>query len=255
MSLTTYKFAKKAYSSSKKNKPQWGLVKKYIPLLKSIVGHMKLYFPEQNTKEDIYSVGLLGLIHASQNYSPQQSKSFSAYASIKIKGALLDELRRLDWLPRSSRVKLKQYRKQIQELEENLGHTPSCAEICKSLNLTPNQFIKLNDLNRPLVCLPLELGYDGNSQDDEGKLSLSEVLSDVTQASSREFAEKKELLDMVKNKLKELPKQQQKVLALHYQKGFRLIEIAKAFNLTQSRICQIHNEALKTIREKILKEI
>lgn len=238
------------------NSPKWDLVKQYLPLLKSIVSRMILHFPSTIDKEDVYTMGLLGLISATQGFDEAQGYSFGAYAAIRIKGSLLDELRRIDWLPRSLRLKVKVFKEQVNALEQSLGRTASEEEICAALRLDKHAYQKLKNYSKPLICIPLEIGAGGSGgEEGDERYSLQEVLADITQENSREIFEKKEIRQILKEHLKTLPLATQKLFALYYVEGLRLAEIAKVFGVTESRVCQIHSEAIGRLRKQLIRSL
>ncbi len=235
--------------------PNWDLVKQYLPLLKSIVGRMALHFPSNYSRDDMYGVGLSGLIAAAQNFDPHCNDSFVAYAAIRIRGNLLDELRRIDWLPRSARLRVKLFRQAVSDLEQTLKRPATEQEICQKLQIDLESYKKLQNLSQPIVFLPLDIGCSVDGDGNDENHSLQEILADLTESNSREILEKEELIVLIKEKLKELPKPTQKLLALYYLEDFRLSEIAKVFGVTESRICQIHTEAINRLRKKIIAEL
>lgn len=224
---------------------QWDIVTQFLPLVKSIACRMKIYFPETVELQDIYSIGVIGLVSAVQHYDVEKAKVFPAYAKIKIKGALLDELRKLDWMPRADRTDAKKYRKSVELLEQKYMREVSDEEICNELNITPDDNRRLKQLLKPRYQIPLDGSSSGGEEDG---VSLHEVISDLTEQNGREISQNHELIDLVKAGLKELPEVPRKVLALYYLEELRLAEIAEVLDLTESRICQIHSQAIQTLR-------
>ena len=243
------------YKRSEKLEPNWGLVRQYLPLLKSIVGKMAINFPQNFDRESIYSIGLLGLISASQTYKASIQNAFGAYAGIRIKGALLDELRRIDWLPRSVRTKVKNFKKQVAQRERILGRCMSDEEICNYMHVTLHELVRIRQCTKPCVFVPLDLNHDNPNLECENILSLEEKLADISQVTGREVCEKNEMKTILRGFLDELPKHIQQIFTLHYNEGLCLSEIALVFNLSESRICQIHTETLAKLRRKLLTKI
>ncbi|MGF1449107.1 MAG: sigma-70 family RNA polymerase sigma factor [Opitutales bacterium] len=239
--------AAKAYDKQAKEKrePRWDLVESYLPLVKSIVSRMRIYFPSHIDPEDIYSVGVSGLITASRNFDPKKGHSFGNYASLRVRGALLDELRRIDWMPRIDRINAKKYRKAVEELEQRLNREASDEEICKELGLTKEQHERMREQRRSIYMVPLD---SAPTSDDPESPSLHDAISDATQMNGRDVAEDNETLELLRERLKELPDTPRRVLTMYYLQGMRLAEIAAVFNLTESRICQIHSQAIVGLR-------
>lgn len=206
---------------------------------------MRIYFPPQAEIEDLYSVGITGLIAAIRRCDPEKTESFGSYAALRIRGAILDELRRLDWMPRATRLQSKKYRKVVEELEQTLGRPASESEIQQALGISAREHAKMLDQIRPvtLISLDQEPGSSGNSN-----ATIHESVSDDTELNARERTEKKELVRLMKERIKELPDIPRKVLTLYYFEGLRLSEIAEVFDLTESRICQIHAQAVLSLR-------
>ena len=245
------KQAQKAYSPSGSQKTlRWDLVEQHLPLVKSIVGRMRIHFPSEIESADIHSIAVSGLVTAAQNYDPSKNPSFGAYAGIRVRGALLDELRRLDWMPRQGRINFKKYRKVEAELEQSLGRAPTDAETSKALNMSETQLRILKEQGKTISFVPLDI-----SSDDEGEgTSLSEVLTDMNQTDARDQLERQELIELLRVRLDKLPEMPKKVLAMYYLKGMRLAEIAESVGLTESRICQIHAQAITDLRKAIKQE-
>lgn len=244
----------RVYKQAEISAPNWELVRQYLPLLKSIVSKMIINFPQSVDRESVYTIGLLGLISASQTYSKATNPGFGTYAGIKIKGALLDELRKIDWLPRTVRTRIKDFRQKLNQCEEKLGRSLSDEEICNYLHITPQELVEIKRLSKPFVFIPLELNYDGK-ENNEKIYSLEEKIADTSQKTGLEICEKNEIKQMLKSYLTELPKMTQQVLALHYNEGLCLSEIALAFNLSESRVCQIHANAISKLRNRLLKSL
>jgi len=221
------------------------LVKEYMPLVKNIVGRLALTLPSHVDSRDLYSSGLVGLLNAVRNFDPKGGSSFESYARVRIRGAIFDELRRLDWVPRSVHEKARRVQMVIQRLEQAKGETPTDAEIAKALDLSPGEYEQLLEDIRPaaFVCLDSARGFD-----DEADASRYESVSDESQENPVDAASRHELASVIAERLEQLPEMQRKVLALYYFEDMRLREIAEVFGVTESRICQIHAKAILAIR-------
>jgi RNA polymerase sigma factor for flagellar operon FliA len=224
------------------------LVQQYLPLVTSILGRLAMTLPDHVDHDDLQSAGLVGLLQAVRNYDPSSGNSFETYARVRIRGAMLDELRRMDWVPRTVHEKARKIQQTMGELEQKLGRSPSEAEVAKALGLSVNDYTKLLDEVRPaaFVCL------DATTTSENGDTgNLYEVVADTTEEGPAEHASRHELKDVVLARLKELPEIQRKVLALYYGEDLHLREIAEVFGLTESRICQIHSQAILAIRSYV----
>ena len=222
------------------------LVRQHLPLVRTVVGRLAMNLPAHVDIDDLYSYGLVGLLNAVRNFDPHGGSSFEAYARVRIRGAVFDELRRLDWVPRSVHAKARKVQAAIQELEQDNGELPSDDEIARALKLTLTEYHELLDEIRPatFVCLDAvsrgEEGSDGSSRHD--------TVADDTQPDPAECAARHEVASLIAERIARLPEMQRKVLALYYFEDMRLWEIAKAFGVTESRICQIHSQAILAIR-------
>jgi RNA polymerase sigma factor for flagellar operon FliA len=221
------------------------LLLQYLPLVKSTVSRIKIGLPPHIEEEDLQSVGLAGLISALKRYDPDQKDSFASYATMRIRGAILDELRRMDWMPRNARANFKALRKTVEDLEQELGRPATEEEIRTAMNLSPKAYSDLLDSTRTVSLIPLDHSPNGEST-DEG--SLYEVIADDNLVSATDRMEKEELIQMVAKRINQLPEIPRKVLAMYYYENMRLAEIAAVFGLTESRICQIHSQAVVSLR-------
>ena len=230
------------------NEPRWDLVEQYLPLVKSIVAKMRSSFPAHIDVEDIYSIAVSGVISASRNFDPEKGHSFGNYAKLRVRGALLDELRRMDWMPRQERVNTKHYKNAVEALEQKLNREVTDEEICAELKISPKENAKMKEQRKGITLVTLD--SPSNNCDPEAP-SLHDAIGDVTQANGRDLVQDKETLTLLRKLLGQLPEIPQKVLTFYYLKGMRLGEIAEVFNLTESRICQIHSQALSQLRNHL----
>jgi RNA polymerase sigma factor for flagellar operon FliA len=190
-------------------------------------------------------VGVLGLVHASRGFRPDQGSSFATYATTRIRGAVLDELRRMDWLPRRSRTKAKQLKSVISEVEQRLGRVATEVEVAEAMSLSAEEYADLLDEVRPISCL--ELDAPGSDEESDGS-TLHELVADLAQGTAYDEVEKREVIAMMSARIQQMPEMQRKVLAFYYYEEMRLAEIAEIFHVTESRICQIHSQAIFSLR-------
>ncbi len=246
------KAAKVYEDSSESSKPpvqQEALFETYLPLVKSIVARIKINLPPHIDEQDLNSVGITGLISALKKYDPEQKKSFGSYAAMRIRGAILDELRRMDWMPRNARTNFKKLRKTVEELEQKLGRTAEEEEIRNELGLTHKEYHQLMAEVRPISFLPLDNASSGG--DDSESADLNEIIPDEGIVPVTSKMEKDEVTQLVAERINQLPEVPRKVLAMYYFQDMRLAEIAEVFSLTESRICQIHSQAIISLRSYI----
>ena len=211
------------------------LILDHVPLLKHIVGRMAIDMPSSVDREDLQGFGMIGLINAADSWEPGRGLKFSTYAYTKVRGAILDELRRQDFLPRGRREKVRQLDGAISALEQRNGITPTPEQIAAELGGT------LEDVDTIMLSAK-SAGH--TSLDAEVSVDLMERLSDPRcegPEGSIEWLETKALL--VKS-IQDLPEQEQSVVTLYYAEELMLKDIAEVLGVTESRVSQIHTRAL-----------
>lgn len=226
------------------------LVKESLPIVKTVVGRLAMTLPAHVEMDDLYSAGLVGLLNAVRNFDPKGGSSFETYARVRIRGAILDELRRLDWVPRSVHSKARRVQAVIQELEQAKGEMPTNDEIAAAMKMTLGEYEQLIEEIKPATFVCLD-SVQNNEQN--GEASRYESIPDEAQQDPVEAASRRELAAVIADRLEQLPEIQRKVLALYYFEDMRLREIALVFNVTESRICQIHAQAILAIKSYLRK--
>lgn len=221
------------------------MVNQYLPLVKTVAGRIQMSLPPHVDPEDLYSAGLMGLLDAIRNYNPKLGSNFESYARVRIRGAIFDELRRMDWVPRSVHRKARRVQLAIQQLEQRKRRQPTPAEIATELKLPLAEFHHLLDEIRPATFVCLDAAAN---PDNEDSASRYEALADPSQANPLDEVARQESADQMVELLDRLPPAQKKVLALYYYEDMRLREIAEVFGLTESRICQIHSQAILALK-------
>ena len=235
----------KRYHKRATTKVENALVEQYLPLVATVLGRLAMNLPDHVDQDDLRSAGLVGLLQAMRNFDPKSGNSFETYARVRIRGSMLDELRRMDWVPRTIHEKARKVQRMIAELEQKFGRAPTEKEMAKALDMSAAGYSELLEEIRPaaFVCLDAVCSSENG---DSG--SLYEVISDGAEEGPAEETSKNELKRIILARLKDLPDMQRKVLALYYGEDLRLREIAEAFGVTESRICQIHAQAILSIR-------
>lgn len=221
------------------------LLERYLPLVRNVVDRIKLNVPAHIDADDLYSVGITGLIAAVRKFDPEQGSTFASYAVMRIRGAILDELRRMDWCPRRARARSRKLKEAINTVEQKVGRAATDAEVCATLGLEAKEYAKWVEDARPVTFLAI----DHKSEGEEGEgASLHELLADENDVTGRDTLEKQELLQLLTQRISELPDIPRKILAMYYFENMRLAEIAAVFSLTESRICQIHAQTIIGLR-------
>lgn len=240
--------AGKAYrKASGQDAPDWSLLERYLPLVKSIVSRMKIYFPTGVDMDDLYSIGISGLVTAVRRCDPDKTESFASYAALRVKGAILDELRKLDWIPRSDRMLAKKLHRILNDLEQGLKRPATEEEIAEAMGMSVGEYARLLDAIRPVTFISLDSSSGGEGGESAGN-EIHEVVSDANEPDARDTAERRETIQLLKERIQQLPDLPKRVLMMYYYEGMRLAEIATVFGLTESRICQIHAQAVLSLR-------
>jgi RNA polymerase sigma factor FliA len=221
------------------------LIENHLPLVRSIVERMKRKLPNKIETDELYSIGVTGLVSAARNYRPCRESSFASYASTRIRGAILDELRRMDWMSRATRSKAKRLGLAISKLEQEQGGNFSNNSLCAEMHMTEMELAELMDEVRPVKFVSFD-GADEQSEVEEQ--SLHEIIPDDSCIPPIDALVRKEILSLLAQRMAQLPAMPKKVLAMYYYENMRLSDIAACFGLTESRICQIHTQAVASLK-------
>lgn len=221
------------------------MVENNLSLVRSVVDRMRIFLPPSLDLEDLYSVGITGLMSAVRKFDPSQGTPFAGFASLHIRGAVRDELRRMDWTPRSVREKSKKLRDAMELLEGKLGRPCSEIEIADELGLPLEAYWNLLDEVRPVSFVPLDDELAGEEGSDS---RFHEKIRDQNQEDALQILERNEIMQLVAEQVQKMPEQTRKILAMYYYENMRLAEIAVVFNLTEGRISQIHTQAVLSLR-------
>ena len=221
------------------------MLERHLPLVRSVVDRMRIFLPSALDIHDLYSVGFHGLINAVQRFDPAVGTVFSAFAAFYIRGAVRDELRRMDWTPRSVREKAKKVREALDVIEQRLGRPAMDQEVAAELDVSLEEYWSLLDDIRPVSFVPLD---ETGSSEGGIDLLLHEKISDDSSIDPRESLERQEMHRLVTEQIMKMPELPKKVLAMYYFENMRLSEIAAVFQLTEGRISQIHTQAILSLR-------
>lgn len=221
------------------------IVEQYMPLVKTVVGRLAMTLPAHAATEDLYSAGLVGLLNAVRRFNPKTGVLFETYARVRIRGSVFDELRRLDWVPRSVHDKARKVEKVMRRLEQKIGRLPTDNEMAAALKMSPDEYEHLLAQIKPATFVCLD---SVRSAEQEGEATQHEAVADASQPDPGYATGRREMAKIIIKRLKYLPEVQRKVLALYYFEDLRLREIAEVFGVTESRISQIHAAAVLAIR-------
>ena len=226
------------------------LILHYSPLVKYVAGRVGVGLPPNIEQADLVSYGIFGLIDAIQKFDLERAIKFETYAISRIKGAIIDELRSIDWIPRSVRYKAREVEKAYAALEARLHRTPTEAEVAAELGIALEDlhtiFSQVSFVN--VVALD-ELLTSGGEKGD--KLSLVDTLEDTKAEDPVQAFESEETKYLLAKAINTLPEREKIVVTLYYYEGLTLAEIGQVLGVTESRICQMHTKAVLQLRGKL----
>jgi RNA polymerase sigma factor for flagellar operon FliA len=224
------------------------LIREYTPLIKFIAQKIAVRLPSNIELDDLISSGVIGLMDAIEKYDPTRDNKFKTYAEFRIRGAILDELRAQDWVPRSVRDKAKLLDKTVADLEAATGKQATDEEVAAKLNMTLDEFFELVNQVRPVSVLSIDEIASFSNVD---KKSLMSLLEDVKVANPYIQLNLKSVKDVITGAIEELPERQRLVLSLYYYEDLNLKEIGKVLRVTESRVSQLHAQAISRLRQKL----
>jgi RNA polymerase sigma factor FliA len=211
------------------------LVLQYSPLVKYVAGRLRARLPESVEYADLVSDGILGLMEAIDRFDPARGLAFQTFAVPRIRGAMVDALRGLDWVPRSVRDKIRKVEEAQQRVEARLGRIPDDPEIAAELGITVSA---LRDLYAKVAFTSVATVEDLELADDLSAAATQEIEDDQAKAALRKV-------------VRELPERDQVIIALYYFEGFTLAEIGQVLGVTESRVSQLHSRATLVLRSRL----
>ncbi len=225
------------------------LLNKYVPLVRNVATRMAMGFPRSVEVNDLLSTGMIGLIEAFKNFDPTRGVKFETYAVPRIRGAILDELRALDWVPRSTRAKSRDIERAYLQLENIHGRKPEKHELAEYMNITMNELhIMLGDVSGTSILSLDEVIY---REDDNRQVPRIETVVDRNALTILGTLKKKELVAFLDVATDKLTKQEKLVIALYYYEELTLKEIGEVMTISESRVSQIHTRAVVKLRSMI----
>ena len=226
------------------------LVVAYSPLVKYVSGRMASGLPAHVDEADLISYGLVGLINAIERFEPSREIKFETYAITRIKGAIIDELRSLDWVPRSVRARAREIEKANSKLEHRLQRAPTDEEMALELELTVEEFQdSLLQISNSSVAALDELWTVSDASGDQ--VSLLDTLQDHDAPDPQQLLDASELKDRLADAISALPEREKLVVALYYYENLTLREIGEVLGVTESRISQLHTKAVLRLRSRL----
>jgi RNA polymerase sigma factor FliA len=224
------------------------IVIEYAPLIKYIAQKIAARLPSNIELDDLISCGVIGLMDAIQKFDPTRDNKFKTYAEFRVRGAILDELRAQDWVPRSIREKAKLVERAYAKLESNLGRPAIDEEMCKELNLTQEEFYDLLNKAKSVSLLNIDDSTTFNRGD---KKLMAGLMEDSRSNNPFSAVSYKDARDKIKEGIMSLPEKQRLVLSLYYYEDLNLKEIGQVLTVTESRVSQLHTQAIMKLRAKL----
>ncbi|RUM87100.1 MAG: FliA/WhiG family RNA polymerase sigma factor [Thermodesulfatator sp.] len=225
------------------------LIFEHLSLVKYLAQRLAGRLPPALDPEDLISAGLLGLIEAAQRFDPSRKIQFKTFAEFRIRGAMLDQLRQLDWTPRSVKEKAARLEKTIHQLEQRLGRPPEDEEVAQELGLSLDDYYRLLEEVRGLTLVDME-ALKKRLEDQEG-LEVESLLAAEDEEDPFEKLGLKELAEALAQAISELPEKERLVITLYYYEGLTMKEIGRVMGYTESRISQLHSQALLRLRGQL----
>lgn len=235
------------YSKTKSADAREKIILEYAPLVKVVAGRLSIYLGYNVEYEDLVSYGIFGLIDAIDKFDRLKEVKFETYASLRIRGAILDQIRKMDWIPRTIRQKQKKIETVMREIEQETGHNASDEEIAEKLGISDDEYMDWQSQMKVTGLVSL------NEYMEQG----SDVAQDYSRQTTSRFeapeekVEKEELTKMLGEALRLLTEKEQKVITLYYYEELTLKEISSILEVSESRVSQLHTRALQKMKTKM----
>jgi RNA polymerase sigma factor for flagellar operon FliA len=224
------------------------LILEYAPLIRFIAQKIAIRLPSNIELDDLISSGVIGLMDAIEKYDPTRDNKFKTYAEFRIRGAILDELRSQDWVPRSVRDKAKLLDRTTADLENDLGRSPTEEEVAEKLEMSVEEYYDLLNQVKPVSVLSMD---DQATFSNSDKKSILNLLEGCKLHNPHVQLNIKSVKEVVAKSIEDLPERQRLVLSLYYYEDLNLKEIGKILRVTESRVSQLHAQAISRLRTKL----
>jgi len=225
------------------------LITTYAPLVRFVVGRLGIPPSCMLDADDLLSCGTIGLINAIDRFDPARGSRFESFATTRIRGSVIDHLRSLNWLPRTAMARIRQMEYAIANLEQRLGRPPREDEIAEEAHISTSRYRQmLQEAGTIVLSLDAPLGPLAQ---EGGLTSLADLLEDEHSPEPDEQVEAQELMAMLRVALNELPERERMLLALYYREELTMREISKIMNVSESRVCQLHIQAILRLRNAL----
>ena len=225
------------------------VIKRYSPMIKYVANRIAMRLPPHIEVDDLISVGVLGLMDAISKYDSSRGAKFKTYAEFRVRGAILDELRAMDWVPRSIRQKASNVDKVVQALQAKLSRSPEDEEVAKEMGLSLDQFHDTLNETKSIPIFSLEdLGIAKESGEQQ---SLLDCLAGKADADPQTQIRLIELKEIIAKAIDALPEKERLMVSLYYYEELTMKEIGAVLEITESRVSQIHSKAVYRLRTKL----
>ena len=224
-------------------------IKQYAPLVKYVAGKVAMGMPHNVEFDDLVGFGVFGLIDAIDKYDPEKNVKFKTYAVTRIRGAIFDELRQIDWVPRSVRQKTREIETAISSLEAQLGRTASDQEIAGALGMNEDEYLKTIQKISGTSILSLDDVWF--SSDEKDRVSIVDSIEAPSSLNPDVMVEKEVIRQVIITAINELPDKEKKILILYYYEDLTLKDIGRVLEVTESRVSQLHTKAILRLRSKL----
>ena len=225
------------------------LILKYSPLIKYVAGKLAMRLPPNISRDDLISSGVIGLMDAIEKFDSSKKIRFKTYAEFRIRGAILDELRALDWVPRSIRKKTTELEKTYQYLEKVLNRPPNDKEVAKALGISIEKFHKLLDKTKNVTFLDIETIR--RRMPDNNEKDLFDLIGNDNEINPFTLLNKTEIKEILAKAITALPEKEKIVVSLYYYEDLTMREIGEIMGYTESRISQMHTKAMLRLRVRL----
>jgi RNA polymerase sigma factor for flagellar operon FliA len=240
----------RTYRRSKDQALRDRLILTYAPLVKYVAGRLGSGLPAHVDEGDLVSYGLLGLIGAIERYDPDRDVKFETYAIARIKGSILDELRAMDWVPRSVRSRAREIERAMTELESKLGRAPNDEEIATKVGITTEELEdSLTDISRSSIAALDELWTVSGSGGDT--IALIDTIEDTQGPEPQSAFAQTEMREAIADAISRLPEREKLVITLYYYEDLTLREIGEVLGVTESRVSQLHTKAILRLKARL----
>jgi RNA polymerase sigma factor for flagellar operon FliA len=226
------------------------LIKKYAPLVKYVAGKVAVGMPHNVEFDDLVGYGVFGLFDAIDKFDPEKHVKFKTYAVTRIRGSIFDELRSIDWVPRSVRQKTREIEETIVSVESQLGRAASDQEIANAMHVSVGEFQDLMLKVSGTSIMSINDVWHGGDESD--KISIVESIESPSSLNPDVIVEKDEIKKVIVQAIQDLPEKEKKVLVLYYYEDLTLKEIGEVLEVTESRVSQLHTKAIMRLRTKLL---